>query len=119
LTLALVYIGVVTVLLIGTSCTSLSLLEKPNSDSYSINIGVVSPEVKRLRRETDHPLLISVEVKNEWNYTTASSRHLCGVDGDIFTFTGTINFQFVPHIASSAIKLVKPVGFVFALGGNS
>jgi hypothetical protein len=81
--------------------------------------GVLSPGVKRLGREADHLLLSSVEVKNEGSYTSASSIRLHGVDGDVFTFTSIINFQFVQYAERIALKLVKPVGFVLVLGGKS
>ena len=94
-------------------------LREAHPASYAMRIGVLSPGLKRSEREADHLLLSSVEVKNEWSYTSASFIRLHGVDEDIFTFTSIINFQFVRHTERSALKWVKPVGFVFVLGGKS
>jgi hypothetical protein len=90
--MALVYIGAVTVLQAAPPCITFSLLREAHPGSYSVRIGVLSPGVKRPGREADNLLLSSVEVKNEWRYTSAFSIGLHGVEEDIFTFTSIINF---------------------------
>jgi len=112
----LLYIGAVTVLLAERSCTGLSLLREALPASYSMRNRVLSPGLKRSGCEADHLLLSSVEVKNEWSYTSASSIRLHGVDEDIFTFTSIINFQFGRHTDRNARTLVKPVGFFLSFG---
>jgi hypothetical protein len=48
---------------------------------------VISPEVKRPGREIDHSIISSVDVKNEWSYTSASPIYLRGVGRDSFAFS--------------------------------
>ena len=46
-------------------------------------------------REVDHSPPSSVEVKNEWSYTSVPSIYLYGLDRDTFTFTFVVNRKAV------------------------
>lgn len=45
--------------------------------SYSVDMGRVSPRVKRPRRQADHSSPFRTEVKNEWRYTSTSTFLMC------------------------------------------
>jgi len=111
LILDFVYIGAVTVLQAELPCITFSLLREAHPALYSMRIGVLSPGAKRPGREADTLLLSSVEVKNEGSYTSASSIRLRGVDGDIFTFTSILNFQFVLWTERSALNTLRTGSF--------
>ena len=58
---------------------------------------VISPELKRQRREGGQLFPCSTKVKNERSYTSASPvyKYLCGVSRDKFTDT------FLPYVSDS------------------
>ena len=49
--------------------------------------GGTFPRLKRSGHEYDKSSPSSVQLKNEWRYTSATSRCVHGVDGDTFTLT--------------------------------
>jgi len=59
---------------------------KPAQPSVHWVLEVLSPRVKQLSREADHPPSCSAEVKNEWSYTSTLLVCLYGTYKDSFTF---------------------------------
>jgi hypothetical protein len=49
-------------------------------------LAVLSPGVKRLGHEADHPPSSSAEIKNEWSYTSTFLVCIYGAYRDNFTF---------------------------------
>jgi len=66
---------------------------EPHPASYSMGTGVVSRRVERPGRDADHSPPSSVEIKNEWSYTSTLPMRLHGVFRDNHTFLPTLHRQ--------------------------
>ena len=78
-----------------------------------------SPGLKRMVREVNHSPSPSVEVKNEWRYTSAPPYCLHGLDKEKCTFFSFIflhsSLKFYFHLLSMQINYDKAIGLQLSL----